>query len=241
MPVAWKRRWVALISAAAIIGLASLAQALGPVWVVAIAASTILLASLHAVAFDMIRQAGVETPTGLPASGQLLACVLLLGVLMAIVGALLLVLLLALAFGVASAGVHFDAADPRTWGQAVDERGRAVLGIASALAAGMFAWVFARLAYAPVATIARGRVQVLSAWPLSRGLVLKTLAGLVATGAPAVVALLIWRCVAASPLGPTSIAGAVIAGLLIAGLGLPLNAGLMTYLYAQITQDSADA
>src|SRR5258706_9392972 len=95
VPVAWKRRWVALISAAAIIGLASLAQALGPGWVVAIAASTILLASLHAVAFDMIRQAGVETPTGLPASGQLLSCVLLLGVLLAIVGALLLVLFVA--------------------------------------------------------------------------------------------------------------------------------------------------
>src|SRR5258706_2420211 len=115
VPVAWKRRWVALISTAVIIGVASLAGVFGPVWIVAIAASVILLASLHGLALSMVREAGVETRTGVAASVRALACILLLGVLLAIVGALLLVLLLALAFGVASAGAHFDAADPRTW------------------------------------------------------------------------------------------------------------------------------
>jgi hypothetical protein len=235
---AWARLWIGLVATSALLAWALARGAPAWIWPLAGFAAIWLLAELYALA--LVAKGAPDSkarPTMMKrifSAARLLASLALVAVLTAIVGALLSIGVLAVAFGVAAAGAGFVAGDPATWAAAVDGRGRIVIGLAGAAAGAALAWVLVRLAYAAVATIARARVQALSAWPISRGVTLKTAAGLAVVTLPVFAALLVLA--AARP-----VAGALLAGLLIAGLALPLNAGLMTYLYRQITEDSPDA
>ena len=171
---------------------------------------------------------------------RLLAVWLLGAIFLFILGLLVFVALLSCAYAVASAGAGFVAADPATWGPAVDARGRWVVGVAATLGAAALIWASLRLRLAPAATVARGRVQVLSAWPMTRAMVAPILAATVLIGLAlaALLAALVF-------LGKTGAAeGAFIVGainlaqgLAVAGLWLPLDAGLMTYFFER--SDSA--
>lgn len=135
--------------------------------------------------------------------------------------------LLAVAYAGASAGHGFVASDVRTWSGAADARGRALMGAAAVACAGFWLWAQARTALASAASTARGKVQVLASWPLTRRhavTVLSVQAGCAA--APALV-------LAAAMLLPGRFF-MLIAGAAILGLWLPLTAGAGAYLYRSL-------
>jgi len=165
---------------------------------------------------------------------RLLIVWLLTGVLMAILLLLALVVAFSVAYGVASAGVGFVAGEPLTWPHAVDDRGRVVLGGVALLGVVGLAWAWARVSFAPAATIDLGRVQVLSTWPMTRTLAWQIIAGNLAIGvAPAavVVVLDVAHRAFLSGYGAAGWIGNGAVGLAIAGLWLPMNVALMTYFY----------
>jgi hypothetical protein len=164
---------------------------------------------------------------------RLLAVWLLTALFLAILALLLLTALIAAAYAVASAGAGFVAAQPATWGPAVDGRGRLVLGAVGAAGAAAFAWAALRLCLAPAATVARGRVQVLSAWPLTRRRAWRLRLALAVAAAPAAIVLAAVSIAgeAAPPSPVTAAAIGLAQGLAVGGLWLPMSVGLMAYLY----------
>ncbi len=172
------------------------------------------------------------------AEGGLLAVWLLGAVFLFILGLLAFVALIASAYAVASAGAGFVAADPATWGPAVDGRGRLVVGAVGVVGAAALLWAALRLSLAAAASVARGRVQVLSAWPLTRryawtiGLALALALALIAAPLALLLAALSFAGGALKPAPPIVAAAVGFAqGLVVAGLWLPMTVGLMAYLY----------
>jgi hypothetical protein len=230
-PRAWRRAPVFILAAGAGIGLRALAGRAGLLPAAsAVLAAVLLLVAAAALYRLALRDRGLPPPGALAGSAMRLAAAQgLLAALTLIVGAILLVVLLALAYAVASTGAGFAADDPETWARAAQGRGRWVLGGALAAAAVALAWIHLRLSLASAATIARGRVQALSAWPLTRGAVLPILVAVVAVNALPATALI----VAARWL--TGAWHAAAAAAVIALVMLPLNVGLMSYLYGEAT------
>jgi hypothetical protein len=244
-PQAWRRLWGWLALTVALVACLTFMRL--PDWVgwVTILGALMLLADLYIVALETLGAPGFETRRGLAqhaaAERRLLASVGLVALLLAIVGMLLIVLVLGVTWGVASTGEGFRASDPGTWSAALDARGKVVVAAVGAAGAAGVGWIALRLAYAPLASVARARVQALSAWPLSRGVALKTAIGLLVINVPAALAGLMAMDAASGTQVALGLALSGLAGLLIGGLALPLNAGLMTYLFAQITRDPPDA
>jgi hypothetical protein len=154
----------------------------------------------------------------------------------AVLASLLFVVFLSSAYAVASAGAGFDAADVRTWAPAVDDRGRGVLAVVAVVGLGLLAWALTRVALAPAATIASGRVRVLNAWPLTRRIGWALLCARLAIGVPALAAAALAlgapRAGAAATAPGAWMLGAL-AGLIVGGVWLPLNTGLMAYIYVR--------
>jgi hypothetical protein len=230
-PRAWRGAFVVILLAAAAIAaraLVSRSGALPPLVLLAAQVLTVIAAAaLYRLA---LRQLGREPPDGLAwAAVRLAATQCLVPLFLLILTAIALVALLAVAYGVASSGSGFVASDPDTWAGAIDSRGRWVLGAVGAAALAALAWVWVRLSLALPATIDRGEVQALSAWPLTRGRVAPILACVLALNAPLVAALF---AASRSLGGPAYAAGA---GAIVAFVMLPLNVGLMTYLYGEAT------
>ncbi|HZZ35971.1 MAG TPA: hypothetical protein VFE03_09615 [Caulobacteraceae bacterium] len=244
-PVAWRRLWGWLAPTAALVACLTFMRL--PDWIgwVTIVGALMLLADLYVVALEAIGAPGFEARRTLgqraAAERRLLASVGLVALLLAIVGMLLIVLVLGVTWGVASTGEGFRASDPATWSAALDARGKLVVAAVGAAGAAGVAWVALRLAYAPIASVARARVQALSAWPLSRGVALKTAIGLLLVNVPAGLMALLAMDAASGTQVAFGLALSGLAGVLVGGLALPLNAGLMTYLFAQITRDPPDA
>lgn len=241
--MAWREAWAALIAAAATIGAVLTAGSLGAppasraAWLgLALLAATVTRGALYRLA---LARPGMG-PGGLQwgrTEGRLLAVWLLGAVFLFILGLLFFTALIASAYAVASAGAGFVAAEPATWAKAVDGRGRLVLGALGAAGTAALVWAALRLCLAAAASVARGRVQVLSAWPLTRRRAWRLGLALALVGAPpaALLATLFFvgKAVASAP--PIA-AGAVgfAQGLVIAGLWLPMNVGLMAYLYGRL-------
>ena len=177
------------------------------------------------------------------AAGRLLAAWLLTAAFLGVLGLLLFVILLCASYAVASTGLGFVSSDVRTWAAAVDGRGRVVLAVVGLVGFGALFWAATRVALGPAATVSSGRIQVLSAWPLTRGMGLRLLAAraLIALPAGALFAFA-WRIEAGE--ATKSYAGAwvmaMMTGLLVGGLWLPLNTGLMTYIYERRTGHRSD-
>lgn len=136
---------------------------------------------------------------------------------------LVFVALLAGAYAAASAGPGFDPAQVNTWAPAIQGGGRWLLGgLALAGAAGLI-FAAARISLAEPASLAHGRVQVLSTWALSRGAVAAILIGNAVIAAPPAALFLF------APAGPL---WRGLQGLVLAALWLPMDVGLMAYVFA---------
>ena len=152
-------------------------------------------------------------------------------VFLVVLGSLLFVVFLSSAYAVASAGSGFVSSDVRTWASAIDGRGKIVLGVVGLVGLASLAWALTRVSLAAAATVAHGKLQVLSAWPLTRRLAWRLLLVRLAIVAPfAVLCAWAWRTSIGNPalgawLLPTTAAASLI------GVWLPLNTGLMTYIY----------
>jgi hypothetical protein len=227
-PVAWRRAWWALIPTCLTWALAlSPGRAAG--WT-ALALVSTLFASAELYRIATPGKIGARGA----AVGRLAVVWLLTLVFFTVLGSLLFVLFLSSAYAVASAGAGFDASEVRTWAQAIDDRGRVVLGVVAFVGVGLLSWAMTRIALAPANTVAVGRVRVLSAWPLTKGIGWSLLCVRVAVTVPAV-------GVAALALSEPRAGGADMApgawmlgalcGLMIGGVWLPLNAGLMANIY----------
>jgi hypothetical protein len=155
-------------------------------------------------------------------------------VFMVVLGSLLFVVFLSSAYAVASAGPGFVSSDVRSWASAVDGRGKVVLAFIGMVGLAWLAWALTRVSLAAASTVARGKLQVLSAWPLTRRLAWRLLLVRLAIVAPfAILCARAWRASTGS--GPTTEFGAwilsIAAAVLLIGVWLPLNTGLMSYIY----------
>jgi hypothetical protein len=218
-PAAWRRAWAILIPASLTWMVALSPVRAGPWTALAVAVTLMASAELYRIA----------TPQAVSARGAAvgrLAIVWLLTLaFFAVLGSLLFVVFLSSAYAVASAGAGFDA---------IDDRGREVLGAVAAVGVSLLSWAMTRIALAPAATAAAGRVLVLNAWPLTRGIGWALLAVRVAIAVPAVgVAALALRAPHVGGAATSSGAWMLgsVAGLVIGGVWLPLNTGLMAYIY----------
>jgi hypothetical protein len=168
---------------------------------------------------------------------RLLIVWLLTVTFLGVLGLLLFVGVLCAAYAVASAGAGFVVADPSTWAPAVDSCGRVVVSILGLSGGAGLVWAASRIALAWAATMAEQRVQVLSTWPLTKRRAWLIALSKILVGAGPATLLLSVALARRSRWGaePHSIWLLSLAdGLVIAGLWLPLNIGLMTYLLARL-------
>lgn len=240
VPIAWARAWTALAPALAVLTIALGLNLFAPgqAWrpaalAAALAALVIAQGALLRLALstDGRQSAGPRLGLG---ECRLVAVWALSAVLMFVLGLLAFVVTLSFAFAIASAGHGFVTALPMTWARGVDERGRLVMGVVAAACLTGLIWVIIRIALAGPATAGRGRVQVLASWPLTRGLVLVILVArcLLWTAPLALAAVAVTLGARAPGAGPVLVwTGSALAAVLVAGVWLPLDTGLMAYLY----------
>jgi hypothetical protein len=155
---------------------------------------------------------------------------------LSVLGLLACVVVLALAFGVASSGYGFVVVAPSTWARAVDGRGRIILSLSVAAASAGLFWAATRISLGAAASVARGRVQVLASWPDTRGISLRILlARLVLAAAPVGLAsaILITASRVSDDSGMVGWASGVAAGAVIAGVWIPLSVGLTAFFYRE--------
>ncbi len=182
---AWRGLAAALRRAWAILGLAVLAASVAALGVLPPAAGFgILLICIAAAVISQVtlaRQYLAETkPRSISiAALQVAASWLLAGIFLCILLSLVLVVAACLGYGTESAGVGFKGQDPTTWMKAVDGRGRIVLDVVAVVGSTGMAWVAGRIGLFVVATVAAGRIQMLSTWPLTRGRAWHLIAALV--------------------------------------------------------------
>jgi len=244
---AWREAWAALILASVSIGAFLAATDGGPArrcaWLaVALLASLPAQGAVYRLA---LARPGIG-PGGLQwghVERRLLVVWLLTALFIFILGLLLFIVLIASAYAVASAGAGFVAAEPSTWARAVDGRGRFALGAVAAIGIANLLWARMRICLGPAASVARGRVQVLSAWPITRGRAwpIAAAAVLISVGPGLLLAALAFGILPAAgkSAGIRDLAD-MAQGLVIAGLWLPLDVGLMTYFFRRLAADRPD-
>ena len=146
------------------------------------------------LAYGAVYRAAFERPRGWNGlrwgreEWRLLAVQLLIAAVMAVVAAVLFVVIGGVALGVArSTSPGFDATSAEAWRQALSGPGAILAGLVPLASMALLAWIGLRLALAPAATVDRGRIQVLSAFPLTRGVVLTLLAAGLVLVVPAII------------------------------------------------------
>ncbi len=239
VPAGWRPSWAAIVVASVAVGLRLWSARLAGPPLTGAALDVLAILALVMAEASLLRSAlAPGGPAGFAglrwgrAETRLLATWALSLLFLAIIALLVFVAALCAAYAVASAGAGFAAARPATWAAAVDARGRLVL--AGVALAGGACWSGRASAspFAPVATVARARVQVLAAWPLARGIAGRLVVWFLILGAaPAAAFIGLDRAVHLAPSAASAALPALAAGFVTAGLWLPLNAGLMTYLY----------
>lgn len=228
---AWRGAWAALTPAGLTVGI-GFARSSGALLALGAAACLVAQGALWRLATG----GGGLGPGGLQWGRlelRLAAAGLLSGAFLFVLGLLAFVVVLGFAYAAASAGPGFDPADVATWAPAVEDRGRILVTAVGLVAATALIWAATRISLAFAATAARGRVQVLATWPLTRGRAARILAAraLALAGPAAVIAL-------AAQAAPVWLAR-LVAGLAAAGLWLPLDVGLMAYLHRQAPRPPA--
>jgi len=226
----------------------------GGLWAACLLASVMAQGALFRFARGGSRRHGRGSSIGLAGfqwgsiEWRLLAVILLRGTLFGLLGALFLTVLAAIYIGMAAAEAApgFAVAARSGWRPALNPLGWTVVsGVGLGGLAGL-TWIALRLYLAFPATVAAGRVQLLSTWVFPRGRVLTILAAMILIALPSFgVTLAVWLgrdLLASSAWGDRRL----IAGIcsLITGLGhtfliLPLSVGLMTYLYDRLGPEDA--
>jgi hypothetical protein len=145
----------------------------------------------------------------------------------AILGLLLATGLLSLVYAVASTGRGFDPANASTWASAVDARGRLVIGAAMVAGTAALAWAVLRISLAEAASVTDEKVQVLSTWRLTQGRVAAIALGNFFLAVVPAAALLL----APPRMGGVDWLRPLAFGLVLAGVWLPLQVGLMAYVF----------
>ncbi len=220
---AWRQAWLSLALASALVGVAFSQRS-------ALWASLAVLAVLSAAATLLPLAVGRSQTPNLRARAvsvlQLLGVAVLSVLFLFILFLLAFVLVLCFAYAAAASGHGFVGSQIATWAPAVDDRGRVVVTLVALACALGLSWAALRIFLAAPATVARGKVQVLAAWPLTRGKVLSLAASLAGvSGAPAILAISLEAARAARGAAPLPFALAE--GLVFGGLWLPLILGLM--------------
>jgi hypothetical protein len=235
LPTAWRRAWAALAltvmavsaSVASVIGAGSLGAP--SAWLLAAGAlSLVARGGLWRLALNQ----GHPSPGGLQigaVEARLAAVWALSGLFLAILLLLLLVVLLCCAYATASAGRGFDPASVSTWARAIDARGRLALTGATLLGVAGFVYALLRISLAEAASVAHARVEVLSTWRLSRGHVLTIFLGNLAVAAAPTTVLFV--ALANIPSHANVLLRSSACGLVVAGVWLPMNIGLMAYVF----------
>jgi len=163
-------------------------------------------------------------------------CLMVLGLLL-LIGSILLVLIGAIALGVARASApNLDVGSAEAWKSALATAGPGgvVVGLAPVAGLAVLVWLGLRLSFTAPATIEQSRMRVLSAFPLTKGKVPKLLMIALALVAPLLLASLLGLAPARGA-GVTA-AGAIITYLLLA----PAWAGALVHLYrhSAVSQDA---
>jgi hypothetical protein len=229
-PLGWRRVWAGIVLTTLLLGLAlrpppSLATA---EWLVA--ALIAMLVSRGAL-WRLALEAGRPGPGGLQVGaieGRLAAVWGLSALFMAVLAALLFVAMLIFAYAAASAGQGFDPDNVVTWAPAVDEKGRILVSVAALAGVGAMAWASAHIALGEAASVALGKVQVLSTWGLARRRVMVILVANLLLAVPPAAAFL------ATPKPHEGLIGAIwpwLESLVVTGLWLPMGVGLMAYVW----------
>jgi hypothetical protein len=238
--VAWTRAWGAIVLSGGLLGYDVWSGAFdrGSPW--RLAALLTCLAAFVVVDGALYRLAlgtGKPGPGGLQwgrPEWRLSAVLLLSAVFLSVLGLLAFVVILAFAFGLASAGHGFILALPMTWSHGVDARARLAMALVAGAAFAALAWAAARLSFGPAASVAMGQIQVLASWPKTRGMVLGIVVGrvVIAVGALGIAGGVVFAAARSFPQSPPVLAlASVIAGLCVTGGALPLSAGFLAHLY----------
>ena len=139
--------------------------------VLELVAATLAYGALYRAAFD-----GPRGWNGLRwgrEEWRLLAVQLLLVVIFTVIAAVMVVVIGAVAVGVARTNAPgFDNGSLEAWRAALSGPAAAPASLPPLLSAILLTWLFLRLTLAPAATIDHGRIQVLSAFRLTRGVTL---------------------------------------------------------------------
>jgi hypothetical protein len=245
---AWTRAWGPMTSAVAVMAVAWTLWATSAAWRPLAVAALIVAAllaegALYSVALGQRRSGPAGMGLGL-AAARIGAVWSLTVVFLFVLGLLAFVVILAFAFAVATSGHGFVMAQPATWATAVDGRGRVVVGVVGSFCLAGLTWAGVRVSLGAAASVALGRIQVLSSWPTTRGLVGVIVLGRLVLGAIpfGFAAAVLW---ASASWAAAGLAGLLAAGLAaggaIAGLWLPTSVGLMAYLYARAPAPVAGA
>jgi len=180
--------WAALVAGAA---LGLLPRALPPALgflglALELAATTLAYGALYRAAFD--GPAGFKGLRWGVQEWRLLAVQVLVTVIMTVVMAVLAVLVGAVVVGVAKSNAPgLDITSVDAWRAALDGPGALAASLPPLLSMAIMAWLFLRLSLAPAATVDLGRIQVLSAFGRTRGVVLVLAAAGAVLAAPAII------------------------------------------------------
>jgi hypothetical protein len=241
LATAWRQAWAAMVISGALfgalwaLGLWSPRSSWRPEALLVVAAAAAMAeGALYRVALGKGRPGPAGLQWGRP-EWRLGAVWGLTAAFLFVLGLLAFVVVLSTAFGVATSGRGFVMAAPATWAAAVDGRGQVVVGVVGVLCLAGLIWAGTRVALGAPASIDQGRVQLLATWAATRRLVLPILLGRFVLGAGPIgcawaMLWLVSRGGHASD-APLLWTASLAAGLLLAGLWLPLSVGLMAYLY----------
>ena len=217
---------VGVLAVVALADRSSLALVLGPL---AILLAVVAAARLYRAAFQLPLGGGWVSSIWEP---RLLAGFALFCLFLGVLGLLVFVIILCVAYAVASAGHGFDPKQVTTWAGAVDARGKIVGSAAFLIGMAGLAWAKMRVSMFAAATVAEDRVAMLSTWPYTRGLVLPMLGARLVLLAPPV--LLCWAVWALSSTlspqwRPWLEAAGIVAVLSVVAMPFQVGAGAVFY------------
>lgn len=227
--------WAALLVAILLTVAASLLPP-GAQLLAVLAAGVIAQGALFRRAFD--RAPGLKGLRWGRDEWRLLGAHLMVLGLFALIGSILLIVIGAVALGVARASApSLDVTSATAWKDALANAGpgSVVAGLAPLAGLAIMIWLGLRLSFTAPATVAQSGVRVLSAFPLTKGRVPTLLVVSLAIALPVIVLTPLIGLIPVSGLGPKA-ASAVLTYLLLA----PAWAGALAYLYrhSAVSQDA---
>jgi hypothetical protein len=203
---------------------------------IVLAAGVIAQGALFRRAFE--RPSGVKGLRWGRDEWRLLGAHLMVLCLLALIGSVLLVVIGAIALGVARVSApNLDVGSAAAWKDALATAGPAglVAGLAPLAGLAILIWLSLRLSFTAPATVAQSGVRVLSAFPLTKGRVAPLLLVSLALALPVIVAAPLLGLIPGGGLGVAA-ATAVLTYLLLA----PAWAGALAHLYrhSAVSQDA---